>query len=256
MSNDEPTPTPRIPKIILPPASQPPPAAPSTPVKVNLGKSSAKEPEAPPPVIPPKAPMLPPRIRRLNPREVAFRLLALLLVIASLFLVWFSYAKLLSVRQQTSRELSTTISRLSTEVDAMERRWSGPEIEQVTNSFNAIPDHLIADQPQLEDWLEGLNRQVLPLALDAKADFGKTVVRKSADDKLAVIPTTISVEAQPARGIEGAESPYQRMLRLMQRLATEQRRADITEITVTGGPDSVAHAEVILNLWAGEEKPR
>lgn len=253
MSNDQPTP--RIPNIIPPPASQPPPAPPSTPVKVSLAKPSPpKEPEAPPPVTPPKAPILPPQIRRLNPREVAFRVLALFLVIASLFLVWFSYAQLLVPRQQESRELSTAISRLSTEIDAMERQWTGAQLEQVTNSFNAIPSHLISDQPELEDWLEKLNRQVVPLALDAKADFGKTVVRKSTEDKLAVIPTTISVEAQPAPNIEGAESPYQRILRLTQRLASEQRRADITELTVTGGPESVAHAQVILNLWAGEEK--
>jgi hypothetical protein len=44
------------------------------------------------------------------------------------------------------------------------------------------------------------------------------------------------------------------MLRLGQQLGAEGKRADLSELTVNGGPLSITKGVLVFNLWAGEEK--
>ena len=64
----------------------------------------------------------------------------------------------------------------------------------------------------------------------------------------------LSVEVQPLPAAQIAASPYQRILLLSQRLSTQEKRADLTELTVTGGTNSINHAVFGLHLWAAEGK--
>jgi hypothetical protein len=50
----------------------------------------------------------------------------------------------------------------------------------------------------------------------------------------------------------GKESAYQRVLRLAQRLTATQKRADLAELTVFGGTNSISSAVMVFDLWAGE----
>ncbi len=195
---------------------------------------------------------LAPKTSRLDYKDVLLRAAFFLSVLGSLALVWWS-VKRLTPLQDKSRDLSTQLARLSTEVDQMKMDLTSPDVEQLARKYVQVQGQLFGGQSALETWLQGLRRQTLPLALDVKADFGKAAAQAAGEQKLAVIPATVSVEVRPAAGIEGVQSPYQRVLQLSQRLTAEEKRADLVELNVAGGTNSVSRAVVVLNLWAGQE---
>ena len=195
---------------------------------------------------------LAPRASSLNYTEILLRALFFLCVLGSLALVWWSVRRLAPL-QQKSRELSTTVARLSAEVDQMDGKWTKQDVEQIVRKFGQVQGHLFGGQAAGEAWLIKLKEQGIPMALDVKADFGKTAAQEAGDRKLAVIPATVSIEVRPAPGIEGVLPPYQRMLQLSQRLTAEEKRADLVELNVVGGTNSICRAVVVLDLWAGEE---
>ena len=187
-----------------------------------------------------------------NYRDLVLRGLFVVSVVGSLALVWWSLQRLTPLQQRT-RELSTTTARLSAEIDQMEGKWTQSQVEQVLQKFGSVQGHLIVGQTGLEGWLKNLKEQVVAMALDVKADFGKAGPQAAGSQKLAVIPTTVSVDVKPVPGIESAQTPYQRVLQLSQRLTAQEKRADLVELSVAGGSNSVSRAVAVLNLWAGEE---
>ena len=62
------------------------------------------------------------------------------------------------------------------------------------------------------------------------------------------------VSVRLARDIEAIQSPYQRLLRLSHLLTSQERRVDLTELTVIAGSNSIQQATLVLNLWAGKER--
>lgn len=205
----------------------------------------------------PPTPALVPRSKPLRPTRINYRELLLrvglaLVVLGAVALTWWSYNRLVPLQHRT-RELNATVARLSSEVDEMQRRWSGTDIEQINQKFGQVQSRLFSGQPELEAWLRDLKEQVIPLALDINANFGKTSTESPEDQKLATVPATVSVEVKPAPGIPGVQTPYQRILQLSQRLTTQEKRADLVELSVAGGTNSISRATVVLNLWAGQE---
>ena len=97
-----------------------------------------------------------------------------------------------------------------------------------------------------------LEEQAVPLALDINVDFGKSSKQTTEEEKLAVIPASVTLVVRPTVG--GTQTPYQRMLRLGQQLGAEGKRADLAELTVNGGPLSITKGIMVFNLWAGEDK--
>jgi hypothetical protein len=45
-------------------------------------------------------------------------------------------------------------------------------------------------------------------------------------------------------------------VQLAQQLNTEEKRTDMTELTISGGTGSISEAVVVLRLWAGEERTK
>ena len=204
-----------------------------------------------PPPIPPAA-----RIRLGSPREVIFRVIIAAVVLGSVGLAWWSFAKVLPPLQNKARELSSNLSGLSMEVDGLDGKWPKAAAEQVTNSYDALRSQLFSNEAAFARWLANLNGQASTLTLDAKADFGKTAPVPAPGEKLATIPATIFVEVRPAPGTAATQSPYQRVVQLTQQLCVGAKRTDLAELTVSGGIGSISRAVVVLNLWAGEERAR
>jgi hypothetical protein len=157
-------------------------------------------------------------------------------------------------RLKQSRELSSTVSRLSAEVDDLDHQWSRTDAQRVTNQFSQVDLKLFESQASLEDWLADLKDQSAPLALDLRADFGTPTPKTAGGRTLNVIPATVSVEVQPAPPELPTPSPYQRILRLSQRLTGEGKRADLTELTVTAGTNSIGRAVLVFDYWTGKER--
>ena len=205
-----------------------------------------------PPPLPPPRRVAPPPPAKVNSRELLFRLVVVVVLIASLVLTWWTLAYGVAPVQRHSRELTSDLSRLSAEVDTLDRKWSPADVEQIRKQYTAARATLFGDAAALTAWLNGLETRASPLALDVKVDFGKSVRQETADEKLAVIPTAVSLDVRPHP--DPNASPYQRVLFLSWLLALEEgKRADLAELTVTGGANSISRAVLVFNLWAGAE---
>jgi len=98
----------------------------------------------------------------------------LAVILSSVGLAWWSFAKVLPPLQDRNRELSSTVSRLGTEVDELDRRWPKAAADQVTNNYQRVRAQLFSNEADFANWLANLSGQASTLTLDAKADFGKT----------------------------------------------------------------------------------
>jgi hypothetical protein len=201
----------------------------------------------------PKRPLAKPRSANLNRRDLIFRLVVLVVIAAALGLAWRSFNRL-ALLQKQSRELNSTVVRLSAEVDTLDRRWSEGDARQITNRFGQVRSRLFTGQVALDSWLAALHVQAAPLALDLKAELAPTIPQTTNNEKLAIIPATVRIQPLWTPSMESMESSYQRILRLSQQLTAQDQRADVAELTVTGGTNSISQAVVLLNLWAGEDR--
>jgi len=186
-----------------------------------------------------------------KPQDWIFRVVIAVLLLGSLALTWWSFNVRLAPLQAQARELSTKVGQLSTEVDELERTWAKARADEISNRLHQAHSQLFIDQASLENWMANLQEQAEPLALEAKANFGKTIPQNVIGEELAIIPTSIAVDVHPTTTAEVAGSPYRRILQLTQRLAAETKRADLAEVKVEGGPNSVGRAMLTFELWAG-----
>jgi hypothetical protein len=188
--------------------------------------------------------------------ELRFRVIIVAFLLLSVFLLWWSFIRVLTPRMKESRNLTTAVARLSSQVDDLDRQWAPADIETVTNQYALVPSHLFSDQMALDLWLAGLKDQVNSLALTVKADFGKTTTQVEGEEKFGIISASNSVDIGNAPLDGQMASPYQRLLRLIQTISTQEKRADLMELTVAGGTNSIYHATLGYNFWtAGEVTP-
>jgi len=186
-----------------------------------------------------------------KPRDWLFRLAIVVSLLGSLGLTWWSFRVRLAPLQAQARELSIKVGRLSGEVDELERTWAKARADEISNRLFQAHSQLFVNQASLENWLANLQVQAEPLALEAKASLGKTIPQKVVGEELAIIPTSIAVDVHPTASADVAGSPYRRVLQLSQQLAAETKRADLAELRVEGGANSVARAMLTFELWAG-----
>lgn len=187
------------------------------------------------------------------PRDWLFRVITLVAVLGSVAVIWWSLVMVLFPRLKQSRDLSSTVSRLSAEVDNLEQQWTKAGPEQVSNQLRQVDLKLFEGRADVGAWLANLGEQAAPLALDARADLGPASRQTAGGRTLTVIPATVLVEVQPARPEMTNRSAYQRVLQWSQRLWNEDKRADLMELTVVGGTNSIGRVTLVLNCWAAKE---
>ena len=181
-----------------------------------------------------------------------FRAIILVAVLGSVAVILWSLFVLLFPRLRQSRELSSAVARLSAAVDGLEQEWTEAEAAQVRNRRRQVDFELFGGRDALEVWLARLKEESEPLGLAVRGDFGPVSTRLAGTRMLTVVPVMVRVEVQPA-GLEArTASPYQRILQLSQRLTSGEKRADLTELTVIGGTNSISRAVLVLNYWADE----
>jgi hypothetical protein len=191
--------------------------------------------------------------RKASFRDRLFRAVILVVVLGCVAVIYWSFAHVMAPRLKESRELSSQVFRLSTEVDDLERQWTRASAGQLSNQFSQVDQKLFEGRATFEAWLGNLREQAAPLALDVRASLGQPSLQTAGDRTLTVIPATVSVEVQPARPETTPQSPYERILLLGKRLTGERKRADLRELTVEGGTNSVTRAVMVLNYWTGKD---
>lgn len=229
-------------------------ATPTPPGKLTLAASAPRTggPGAGSPAT--NRPQMPARLKNppLTLRQWLGRILLFCLLLGSGGLLFWSHRQLIPVQRQ-ARDTGALISRLSTEVAVMEGKYSAAEIAQLAEDYRQAQGLLFATPDALKDWFQEVRSQMVPLALDAVADFGRATTTNAADRTLAIVPATLALSIQPADKIEAVRSPYERVLRFLDQLNRQAKRVDLVEIQVTGGTNSVSRAVATLQLWAGEE---
>ena len=206
--------------------------------------------------VPPPIPAIPRPAGLAKPlsahgREWLFRVVIVVALLGSVGLAWWTLLKVMVPLQRQSRERSQTLSHLSTEVDQLERKWSKADIARVQSAYNLAHSRLFSDQAALEGWLAKANQPATAWGLETKVEFGKSATRNTNDVKLAIIPANVSVQVLAKASDE--ESAFQRLIRMGRQLTAEGKRADLTEVTVTGGTNVVLSAMLSFELWGSEE---
>ena len=189
--------------------------------------------------------------RRLNAWEILFRVAIAAALIISISLAWWEFARQFLPLQQESQALGAAVSHLSDEVEVYQRKWASTEVQQIRTSYKELRTQLFADDAALQAWLGRMDEAAGPLVLDLKVDFGKTTAYVTNEVNVAVMPASVSIEVHPMPG--GTESPYQRLLRFGQQISAEGKRADLAELRVSGGTNSITSAVLVFNLWVGDE---
>jgi hypothetical protein len=202
------------------------------------------------------APVIEPRpAAAAPPRDVSslFRVVILVAVLASVALIWWSVFATLTPRLKESRELGSSVARMSAEVEGLDHQWSKEAVAQVTNRFSQASARLFKGRAGLEAWLANLKELAASLALDVGTDLGQPSLQTVGGRTLTVIPATISIQVQPAGPETRPPSPYQRILVFGQLLSAEKKRADLTALTVDGGTNSISRVVLDFNYWTTKE---
>jgi hypothetical protein len=204
-----------------------------------------------PPLLPGQRSVAVAQPRKVSRWELVFRVAIIGSLVISMGLAWWTLTRQLMPLQQQSQALGVTVSHLSDEVDALQQKWTPADVDKTRNNYKELRTQLFADEGALQAWLVRLDEAAGPLVLDLKVDFGKPTAQVTNDVQVSVMPASVAIEVHPMPG--ATESPYQRLLRFGQQLGTEGKRADLAEMRVVGGKNSITRALLVFNLWAGDE---
>jgi len=191
------------------------------------------------------------RSEPLSVRDWLVRGLMAAVLIASILAAYWSYRQLVPI-QKESREASALVNRLSTEIGVMEGKYTPADLEVLAGEYHRAQGLLFSGEDALNQWFQNLKAGMIPLALDATADFGRAATTNAAQQALAVVPAKLTLDIKPAGEIGSVRSPYERVLGFLDQVARQEKRVDLIELQVDGGSNSVTRALLVLDLWAGD----
>ena len=219
---------------------------PSGPLKYKVNTP----PEAPPLTRAPLPP--PPKKPRLSHRDALFRVAIVGVILASIAVAYWSFFHRLLPLQEQSRSMVTRVSKMSEQMDQAERRWTPGQIQEIRARYGQVYHQLFADPAAFEEWLRQLHTEAAPLDLELNTRLGQRAPQEAFATNLAIVTASIALEVLPAPGEAKGKTPYERILAFGQQLAAHGKRADLAELTVTGGASSISRAVLELNLWSGD----
>src|SRR5437588_5974439 len=104
-----------------------------------------------PPIPQPRLVSLPQRLLRSH--EVIFRIVITVVILASVIVAWWSFAKVLPPLQKQARELASTFAQASADVDKLSREWSETKAAEVTNNYMEVRSRLFSSEAAFAQWL-------------------------------------------------------------------------------------------------------
>ncbi len=224
------------------------------PTTLKLAQSSKPEPDAAPPPVPKSAETVRAALseaKRARHRDRLFRvltaagiLLSVVLALWSLFSIWFPL-------QTRLGDLTTQASRLSSENDALNSKWSKEKVARLRADYSAVHSSLFVSPAAFNSWLANLRSDCQDLKLGFKVSLERPAAMTNAPPDFALIPAKISLDFSRPNATD--DSPYQRLMKLNQAFTGQGKRADLTQMSVEGGPNSVKHADLVFQLWASDQ---
>jgi hypothetical protein len=196
---------------------------------------------------PAPAPSKLPRVSALTRRRLVFRLLYVLPFAAAAALLWWSVKRLRPVLKETAA-VTERVNRVTKHVEEMEAAFARAEQAGVPQRFKEAIDSYVGGEDALRAWLGDLKDKATPLALEVTPQIGEPTIRDVGGQSVTLIP--VQLDIRPSKDVASSRSPYQRVVEFCQFVAVHARRADLSEISVSGGDGNVAHAVLTLTLWA------
>ncbi len=195
----------------------------------------------------------------INYRQLIARVMLVLLNLGSLALLgWILQWRLLPLQRQT-RELTSTVDRLSMAVGVMENRWTAPVTGDIRKKFADAKSRVFQGRGALETWLGQVQEQVAPLALEVELEIDKAnpaatpIPPTGTNNSANPFPHRVVMAVRPAAEVEAIASPFQRILQLGQLITGEERRVDLVGFSIEAGSNSISRAVFELDVWTGEE---
>jgi len=168
----------------------------------------------------------------------------------SVFLLWWSVSRLPALERKLELK-NVEIARLQNDVLDMQMKWNPQEADQVAARFRRAQEQLFDSPAEVARWQEDTKRQTNPFALAVLGQPAESRASPLPDKRLTVTPVTVELQSAPPGA--STNSPYYRLLRLVQGLTTQKKRVDLVEFSVTGNSNSVSQARIGLQLWSLEK---
>ncbi len=156
--------------------------------------------------------------------------------------------------QLVNRRMNSAIaqeSRLVNELQQLEMRWEPAVAAEVEASFQRTLAQLFTGPEEIANWQAAAQRHARANALEHSARLGAAESRVKDDQKLSVIRATLDVE--PLSAVTASNSTFRGLLNFTRVIRDLPKRLDLVEIAVTGGSNSIAQAQAVVQLWAREE---
>jgi len=185
--------------------------------------------------------------RAITLRDVLERVVVFGVFLASLWLLWWSWQRIVPLDKQATI-MNRRVANLSSEIDQFEQIWNPARIEALTARYQAATEKLFATPEVCNEWTKGLSQLADYLALGLEAKTGTPQQFKVGQAKLSAVPVTLTVRALP--GPPGVMTPYKRLIRLVERVVSAEKRAELVGLEVRGASNSIAQAVLVVNLWS------
>ena len=251
------------PSTVVPAVKPPPLPGPKTEPKLTaasdepalveeVGKPQLRAPEmklSTPPPPPPKPPPL--RAPRTAGSIWTVRIgLFAGVAVALALLYWSVFIRLLPVSAEHNAR-SREMTRVSDELESLRMRMTPDQIEAIKARYAQAQQALFDPAQELSAWQTQVSEQASAGTYEAKVNFG-TPQPAGAIEGISAIPAEVTL--QPTVIIGGTATPYARLLKFTESLATSPKRLDLLELSVTGNSNSVSQARAVVQLLAGEKK--
>jgi hypothetical protein len=102
------------------------------------------------------------------------------------------------------------------------------------------------------DWQTQIEEQARIGTLNSNVKVGAAAPASTNVNGISAI--TAEVTLQPDANVRTTNTPYARLLKFTDALASSPKRLDLLELSVTGDSNSVNQAQVVMQLLAGEKK--
>jgi len=180
-------------------------------------------------------------------RRIVQRILLLLPLGAAFGLVAWSLHRLQPVLRATSAA-TDRVTRVSTQIDDLERARARAEEEEVSLRFQKAMADYATGEGSVREWLMDLRERAAPLAFALNAEIGEVVARDVGGQSLSLIP--VRIELEPVEGFSPSRGAYQRLIEFCRYMAGHRLRVDVVDMTVAGSAGSVGRAVLTVHIWA------
>ena len=186
-------------------------------------------------------------LRGVSARGLLERFVVFGVFLLSLGLVWWCWHRIGPVDKEMT-DFNRKIASLTSEIYRFDNEWSPEKLAALTNRYAAVTGKLFENREDYSSWEENVKQAAQNLGLSLDLKKGAAEDFKVGETNLYLLPITLTL--QGAHGSQGAATPYKRVLRFVEQAAVGGKRAELTELAVSGASNSVVQAKLVVNLWS------